>query len=136
MLATGLWHRRDQLRIGETDQRHDGTADHEGKRRAQRPRILQETAGQDDPAEADHRPERDRQDIPSAKNSVESGIGLPMAHASHYMQTRADLASTKLATASGHSLHVAVNPVPGPERLRPMNEELTGDHRGHTLTPV
>ncbi len=59
-----------------------------------------------------------------------------MAHASHYMQTRADLASTKLATASGHSLHVAVNPVPGPERLRPMNEELTGDHRGHTLTPV
>ncbi|MNC51624.1 hypothetical protein D3C75_1009230 [compost metagenome] len=80
VLPPGLRHGGRQFGVGQADQ-HDGeTANEEGEDRAQTAGGLDPAAGQDDPAPADHRAERQGQDLLAPEDTGKTGSGRLIAH--------------------------------------------------------
>ena len=82
MLTARARHRRDQFGVGESHQAdHDATQDErEGGTTATG--VLQETPGQHDPAETDHRAEGDRDHVEPAEYADEAAVVTVLSHRS------------------------------------------------------
>ena len=74
MFSARLGHRCGQLGVGQADDRHDHAARRHRQYRPERARGADPVAGQHHPAEADHGPEPEREDVPVAENFQQGGI--------------------------------------------------------------
>jgi hypothetical protein len=80
VLPADLRHRRDELRVRQPDEKDEQPADDESDDRPEAPGIEQPRAGQNDPPEADHGPERQRQHVHAPEYPNEALVVVRPAH--------------------------------------------------------